>query len=235
MREADYHFKKGEYGLTVLYTGVAALDVLTVGEAAGITGAVKATSAETRLLLGRTVARGTREEVAQGVTETAASGLEAGGQSFRPVQAVKSVFRQGGSSGTVFVEKYVTDEAQTLTHKAAASVESGSTLGIDLSALPVREARTVAGHIMEIQVEGRIGSHQVLGGLLEHIPHNVQSRPGAMLGDFRLKQPFSHWNLKEWDVTTPGSAWGKMLRGYDRNWLTYQLNWSSIRKPTPTP
>jgi hypothetical protein len=88
---------------------------------------------------------------------------------------------------------------------------------------------THSGLIIEHGLNARIQSHPVIGNILEHIPAAEQRVPGGR-GDFRLQDPFAHWNLPEWDSTTEGQAWRKLLQGKDRTYITYSIDWSELAK-----
>jgi RHS repeat-associated protein len=131
---------------------------------------------------------------------------------------------------TIHIEKYITDVLQERGVDIAVAerdVNPGAFFGYDITQSPEWQQRLEGGHLTEHRTAELIAPH-VVSTLIEPIPHAEQSRGRGLLGDFRLQSQFQQlWGLKEWDVTTPGSAMRKMEAGRDRYWLTYP----SFRKP----
>ena len=124
---------------------------------------------------------------------------------------------------SIYVEKYITDEAQRMTDVAQGELKADplSFFKYDFTQSPLFQLRFEAGHL----IEGRVGeqvTRSFIGRLIEPIPYGEQAAGHGLLGDFRLRQPFQQeWNLRHFDVTTYGGAMRKMEKGADRIWLTY--------------
>ena len=140
-----------------------------------------------------------------------------------------SAMTSGSGPDTVYIEKYITDRLQAMTDVSRAELENnpGQFFGYDYTQSPQWQLRFEAGHLIESDV-GNALSQDWLSNLVEPISYSEQAGGGGLLGDFRLQQPFQDmWGVKQWDVTTPWSAWQKLQSGKDRIWLLYP----SFNKP----
>ncbi|GGP94048.1 SpvB/TcaC N-terminal domain-containing protein [Streptomyces melanogenes] len=83
------------------------------------------------------------------------------------------------------------------------------------------------GWAVEYGTAARVRANPLFNRMNQHMSLGAQSRGGT--GDFQLRPPFQHWNLKPIDVTTDREAYSKAVKGYDFTFVTYELNLQPIR------
>jgi RHS repeat-associated protein len=124
----------------------------------------------------------------------------------------------------IHIDVYFESRAQAATDAAAAQyrTDPNTFMGYDTTQVPRSQLKLERGHMMESRMWEHF-SQDPAGKFWEPVPYGEQAAGHGQLGDFRLKPEFQEWGTKQIDVTTPGGAWAKMMRGADRIWSTYRF------------
>lgn len=95
--------------------------------------------------------------------------------------------------------------------------------------VPYLAVTQFGGYTIEYGLAARLQRQPILSNLVEHVPMEVQFRPGGA-PDFVLQRPFAQmWQgVRPWDSTSVLEAADKARRGKDYTFLTYTVNWGAL-------
>ena len=96
------------------------------------------------------------------------------------------------------------------------------------SGVPYVAVPQYGGYVVEYGAAKTIQKDWILDAALAHNPREVQLRPGGT-PDFEVRAAFKAWGVKPFDVTSPGHLVRKASAGKDYTFVTYDINWNSVR------